>query len=123
MTMFTDDVAPSPDYCPICGNLDFYAARNTWVCHWCKPLPRRDVQFPRDRGKAPIPIGPLKTQEPRTGFFSAAATLAAWPACFTPSAPKGPAVGAIHLRKLAAQKAMRAMEATDESDAGESEED
>lgn len=88
----------SPDYCPTCGNRDFYAASYTWVCHWCRPLGVRDIKWGQ-RGKPTEPYGPYKVQEPRSSRWTPREVLSSWPPDFTPEMPKGPAVGALTLRR------------------------
>lgn len=91
-------VASSPSYCRQCGNLDFYAARDGWWCHWCHPMKLRKVEYDRSGKKPPKPVGEAIAERPTTPFWSPAETLAAWPVSFEPPTPCGPAFAAIKLR-------------------------
>lgn len=69
----------SPEYCPICGNLDFWTpcAFGIWYCCWCHPRP----------GDTPRP-------SQAEGPFSPAVTASVWPAQWMPPQPVGPALRA-----------------------------
>lgn len=92
-------VAPSPDYCARCGNIDHYAARSGWWCHYCHPIPQREVEYGRSKTARPKCVGEYAPEAPVKPFWTPREVLAAWSAGFTPPAPTGPALGALAIRK------------------------
>ena len=92
-----------PDYCDVCGNLDFRfdAIAHRFVCAWCCPAMLRRVQFPSaafvetarsgNKATAPVPVGDAMPTKPE-GFFTWEQTRGAWPRGWRPPRPEGPAL-------------------------------
>jgi hypothetical protein len=89
----------APDYCSLCGNLDFYADRNGWFCAWCHPreipevvLPTRAPLAPGEKAIKPIlTVGPRKREIRTASFFGEDEIAAAWPPHWSPPRPMGKA--------------------------------